>query len=228
MACDRKIGPYPCCSVVQGDCLELMLEPSRTRDCGEIPLVCSLLDDCVLVTDPPYPNSSGLFIDSIGTAKSVLSLWGGEALVFWSELEIPPVGVTLVAVHIWKRTNVNGKIYEPIYHFAPDGRKRRSEVMDAAAVFAGVGPGCDQYEGHPTQKNVYVMQWLAGMTSGTILDPFCGSGTTLVAAKKLGRHFLGFEISPEYVAIARDRLARIDAQPNLFEPKPEQLQLGGE
>jgi DNA modification methylase len=62
----------------------------------------------------------------------------------------------------------------------------------------------------------------------TILDPFAGSGTTLVAAKKLGRHFLGFEISPEYCAIARDRLARIDAQPTLFEPKPEQLSLGGE
>ncbi len=59
-----------------------------------------------------------------------------------------------------------------------------------------------------------------------VLDPFAGSGTSLIAAKKLGRHFLGMDISPEYCAIARDRLARIDAQPNLFEPQPEQLKLG--
>jgi DNA modification methylase len=63
--------------------------------------------------------------------------------------------------------------------------------------------------------------------SDMILEPFAGSGTTLVAAKKLGRHFLGFEISPEYCEIARDRLARTDAQPSLFHPKPEQLSLNG-
>jgi DNA modification methylase len=62
----------------------------------------------------------------------------------------------------------------------------------------------------------------------TILDPFSGSGTTLVSAKKIGRHFLGFEISPEYCEIARKRIAVIEAQPTLFEKKPEQLSLGGE
>jgi len=61
-----------------------------------------------------------------------------------------------------------------------------------------------------------------------VLDPFLGSGTTAVAALKLGRHFLGFEISPEYCRIARERIARVEAQPNLFAAKPEQLTLGGE
>ncbi len=42
-----------------------------------------------------------------------------------------------------------------------------------------------------------------------VLDPFAGSGTTLAVAKKLGRHFLGFELSPEYSARVRQRLARI-------------------
>ena len=72
------------------------------------------------------------------------------------------------------------------------------------------------------------MRWLVSLASleaDTILDPFCGSGTTLVAAKKLGRHFLGFEISHDYCEIARKRLAEIDAQPSLFEPKPEQMEL---
>ena len=40
-----------------------------------------------------------------------------------------------------------------------------------------------------------------------VLDPFAGSGTTLVVAKKLGRRWLGFDISPEYVAQTRQRLA---------------------
>lgn len=79
---------------------------------------------------------------------------------------------------------------------------------------------------HPTQKPICLMEWCIAKTKAeTILDPFCGSGTTLVAAKKLGRHFLGFEISPEYCQVARNRLARIEAQPTLFQPKPEQMPL---
>ena len=40
----------------------------------------------------------------------------------------------------------------------------------------------------------------------TILDPFMGSGTTGVAAKELGRSFIGIEISPEYFKIAEQRI----------------------
>jgi site-specific DNA-methyltransferase (adenine-specific) len=47
-----------------------------------------------------------------------------------------------------------------------------------------------------------------------VLDPFAGSGTTLVVAKKLGRRYLGFELSPEYAAQVRSRLdAARDGQP---------------
>ena len=45
--------------------------------------------------------------------------------------------------------------------------------------------------------------------SDTVLDPFCGSGTTLCAAKKHGRDFLGFEISRNYVGMAKRRLADV-------------------
>jgi DNA modification methylase len=55
--------------------------------------------------------------------------------------------------------------------------------------------------------------------------PFLGSGTTAVAAKKLGRHFLGFEINPDYCKIAEDRIAVVQMQPTLFEKKPEQMEL---
>jgi len=85
-----------------------------------------------------------------------------------------------------------------------------------------------EQNGHPCPKPEGWMRWIIGLVSTDgemVLDPFCGSGTTLVAAKKLGRHFLGFEISADYCAIARKRLAEIDAQPSLFQQKPEQLTL---
>jgi len=48
---------------------------------------------------------------------------------------------------------------------------------------------------------------LLGSKQGdTILDPFTGSGTTGVVAKRLKRNFIGFEISPEYFEIAQNRI----------------------
>jgi site-specific DNA-methyltransferase (adenine-specific)/modification methylase len=80
---------------------------------------------------------------------------------------------------------------------------------------------------HPCQKPVGVMEWCIGKAGlpEIILDPYCGSGSTLVAAKKLGRHFLGFEIAAEYCEVARQRLAAVEAQPSLFDPKAEQLSM---
>ncbi len=63
---------------------------------------------------------------------------------------------------------------------------------------------------HPTQKPVEVIRWCLSLCpeSQSILDPFMGSGTTLVAAKYLGRNATGIEISPKYCEIARKRLAQ--------------------
>ena len=54
---------------------------------------------------------------------------------------------------------------------------------------------------HPTQKAVSLMETLIKMVTvdgQTVLDPFCGCGTTLVAAKNLNRNYIGFEINPIY------------------------------
>ncbi len=62
---------------------------------------------------------------------------------------------------------------------------------------------------HPTQKPVLLMQALIELTTiekQLVLDPFCGSGATLVAARNLNRDFLGFDISPEYIEICSRRL----------------------
>lgn len=63
--------------------------------------------------------------------------------------------------------------------------------------------------GHPTQKALEVMKWCIASFSkpgDTVLDPFLGSGTTAVAAKILGRRYIGIEQDEEYVAMARERL----------------------
>jgi DNA modification methylase len=46
-------------------------------------------------------------------------------------------------------------------------------------------------------------------TVGTVLDPFMGSGTTTVVAKKRGRNFIGFELNPGYIKIAERRSSGI-------------------
>lgn len=59
---------------------------------------------------------------------------------------------------------------------------------------------------HPTQKPLEVMQWIVRCAPpGTILDPFMGSGTTLVAAKSLNRHAIGIEIEERYCEMAANR-----------------------
>ncbi|TSA51334.1 MAG: site-specific DNA-methyltransferase [Actinobacteria bacterium] len=64
--------------------------------------------------------------------------------------------------------------------------------------------------GHPTQKPLAVISWCLSFTPDayTILDPFMGSGTTLRAAKDLGRQCIGIEIEEKYCEIAVRRLGQ--------------------
>jgi len=63
---------------------------------------------------------------------------------------------------------------------------------------------------HPTQKTLGVMVWSLSQfpQAKTILDPFMGSGTTVLAAKELGRKAIGIEIEEKYCEIAAKRLSQ--------------------
>jgi len=80
---------------------------------------------------------------------------------------------------------------------------------------------------HKNEKPVSLMVRLIKWTGAqTILDPFMGSGTTLVACQRMGRHGTGIELDPDYFEIACKRVDEAARQPDLLipetQPKPTQ------
>lgn len=75
--------------------------------------------------------------------------------------------------------------------------------------------GCKN-NGHPTVKPLALMEYLCKLTrtpsGGIVLDPYCGSGTTGMAAVKTGRDFIGIELDPDYCEIARRRIGAVEPQ----------------
>lgn len=70
---------------------------------------------------------------------------------------------------------------------------------------------------HPCKRHLHHVSWLVRVFTRPghlVLDPFCGSGTTLVAARRAGRDYCGIDIVPEYVAYSKKRLS----EPDLFHP----------
>jgi site-specific DNA-methyltransferase (adenine-specific) len=69
---------------------------------------------------------------------------------------------------------------------------------------------------HPAEKPVKLLRWLLEISGGqSVLDPFCGSGTTGVACAELGRDFVGIELDAGYCEIARQRIEAATRQGKL-------------
>jgi DNA modification methylase len=98
--------------------------------------------------------------------------------------------------------------------------------------FAPIPLGKERYEHgfHPTQKPIKVIRWLLEYLSRegeTILDPFMGSGSTLVVAKQLNRNAIGIDISKEYCELAYKRLVETPFQlPLNLDIQPEIVKIG--
>lgn len=183
-------------------------------DCRDILPTLGKVD--AVVTDPPYPNNAGHFVEAIAAAEQFFQEYACDHwLVFWTEIEKPPVPLHHVATHIWHRTNTNRPDnYEPIYEFRSDPTKRASRVLPFCVVFPGL-TGIEA-SGHPTEKNVKLMRALIKPTARSILDPFMGSGTTGVAAVQMGRDFIGIEREPKYFDIACKRIEDAQRQGDFF------------
>ena len=66
---------------------------------------------------------------------------------------------------------------------------------------------------HPTQKPLEIIEHMVKAScppGGLVLDPFLGSGTTAVAARRCGRDFVGFELNADYCKLIEQRLAALE------------------
>jgi DNA modification methylase len=72
------------------------------------------------------------------------------------------------------------------------------------------------FRAHPTQKPIGIMEWCVEKTTGTVLDPFMGSGTTGVACARLGRPFIGIECHEPYFHAAVHRITEAQRQGDML------------
>lgn len=80
--------------------------------------------------------------------------------------------------------------------------------LSPLGVFGNHGKN-GEYKMHPTQKPQALMKWCLGLVKAeTVIDPFMGSGSTVVAARDEGRKAVGIEISEEYCEVAAKRLSQ--------------------
>jgi len=113
------------------------------------------------------------------------------------------------------KSGVKSDYLNDVLSFNPEHGGKQLQVK------SGFARGSIDGTGHPVPKPLGLMLKLITVLSlndSLILDPFCGSGTTLVAAKQLGRRAIGIEIELAYVKIAVERLK----QTELFGTKSDQ------
>lgn len=120
--------------------------------------------------------------------------------------------------------------YEDLRREYEDLRRTFNATSDSFDVISGPIVSQADNTDHPTTKPLWLITKLIQVSTNQgdlILDPFMGSGTTLVAAQNTGRRAVGIELSEDYCKIAVDRLK----QPSFFsvsdkpKPKPEQMNL---
>jgi len=209
--------------VLQGDCRELI----KTLD---VPVD-------VIATDPPF----GMAFQSNYRLLKHRAIAGDadEGLLKWA-CELPAAH----SKYIFCRWNNLASIPEPKslitwvknVHSMGDLEHEHARQTEVCAFYPGEGHAWNGKRPtdvvfhdrsgnnlHPTEKPLSLMLEIVGWTPPgcTILDPFCGSGTTGVACAITGRNFIGLELDGKYCEIARRRIS--EAVP-LWAPEPVKVE----
>jgi site-specific DNA-methyltransferase (adenine-specific) len=202
-------------------------------DCREI---TEWLAADVLVTDPPYGIAWRQDAFKHGTTKShpgiagdedttcrdgVLAMWGDRTAAVFGALAIRPPTKTKQVLIYHKpsdsgtfsriggfRRDVDGIFLLGLW---PDsnGLGGRSSILSTGARMAGGKIGIANRSGHPHAKPLDVLECVINACPpGVVADPFAGSGSTLIAARNVGREAIGVEIEERYCEIAARRLSQ--------------------
>ena len=209
-----------------------------TLFCGDCRVIAAWLEADVLVMDPPYgrgwdqgwkaserqrgvprPHNTITGDEDTSLRDWALATWGDRLGVVFGDLMLaPPTGNKLTmayrkAANAGMRGVTAGfrRDLEAIYLTGPwparMGEGRSSVIGTGAREHANRITG--RY-GHPHAKPVDVMETLiAACPPGMIADPFAGSGSTLVAARNLGRRAIGVELEERYCEMAARRLSQM-------------------
>lgn len=190
---------------------------------GDFRFLLSQVQADVVVTDPPYGCNassgwggaySGFQIEgdhSTDARDWLLAAWAGPAIVFGSPRVPRPFGCTTL---IWAKGDHTG-MGDLSFPWKPD----YEEIYVRGSGFSGprtssvlqFNARIDSGRMHPTEKPVALMaELIRKCPPGVILDPFTGSGSTLVAARCLGRRAVGVEMEERYCEVAAKRLAQGD------------------
>lgn len=192
-------------------------------DCSDV--IPSLEKVDLVLTDPPYGigESSGKNRTRSNAAKA--RDYGTDS---WDD---NPIDSVLLAKVI--NAGVRAAVFGGNYYSLPasscwlvwDKENGASDFADCELAWTNYGTAVriirhrwngmirkgNEQRDHPTQKPLHVMTWAIQKCPGepkTILDPFMGSGTTLRAAKDMGRIAIGVELEEKYCEIAANRLAQ--------------------
>lgn len=193
------------CQIYCGDCLEIM------------PLMEDKADLCL--TDFPYANNTSYeyFVDSPENLKALIDK-SLPLIKRLSDRALITCGVSSIYYYpkpdwilCWAIPAAVGSScwgfasWQPILAYGSDPYLKNGLGRRPDTYFFNLA---SDENGHPCPKPLSFWKWLLerGSLSGSILDPFLGSGTTCVAAKNLNRKSIGIEINPKYCEIAVKRL----------------------
>lgn len=204
-------------------------------DCREILPTLTGID--AVISDPPYGMNKDFANDAPEAADALVGhvmRWAkdtasGNVLAFWSAQRMGVIEAVFAPkrVMIWHKTfaiyapNNVGYRYEPIVWVS--GKEATTKRGDIFEAFPIAFKAQAENAAHPTQKPLAVMEEILRdftKPKDLVLDPFMGSGTTGVAAVKMGRRFTGIEIEPKYFDIACRRVSDALRQQDLFIERP--------
>lgn len=237
------LGPYPLNSIITGDCREM----AKAIPNGSVDIVitsppynvglqydgyCDKVDDAEHQALNQHWLTDAYRISRDGTRLYAIS---SDKMLWWFRDMAIDCGWTYGQLLTWCKPNfvgMSGRITNDWNYMTENillfRKGKRTSMMNGEGTthnwFVEAVPQSNFTDGriHPAQMPVSLCIRLIDRTPGEIVyDPFCGSASVLVAAKKLGRKYLGIELVPEVAERARQRLDNTQP-PLIVVPQPTQ------